>query len=289
MPGARTDSFEPRPVQRAGAAEQIAAQIRQAIRSGRLVSGDRLAPEHDLADEFAVSRATVREAMKILSAAQLVKASRGAAGGTFVVMPEREAVAESLSETIELWFQAGDTSAADVDEARLWIERGCMRVAAESRTENDLRAIADALEASREESIDTDEFLAFDLEFHVAISRAAHNAVLELAMTAIHLARPRTNTLLMEVLQRPPVIEQHEAILAALRAGDPDAAEQAFASHFDYMASMQRAALEHRDASDIPIGSITETHPAIDILKRRLSWQASEDGRRLPDARRGYP
>ncbi len=274
------DAFEPGPIRRAGAAEQIASQIRQAIRSGRLVSGQRLPPEHDLAEDYKVSRATVREAMKILSAAQLVKASRGAAGGTFVVMPERDAVAESLGETIELWFQAGDTSAADVDEARLWIERGCMRVAAESRTEDDLRAIADALEASRELSIDTDEFLAFDLEFHVAISRAAHNAVLELAMTAIHLARPRTNTLLIEALQRAPVIEQHEVILAALRAGDPDDAEQAFVAHFDYMASVQRAALEDRDASDIPIGSITETHPAIDILKRRLSWQAPQGGGR---------
>ena len=155
-----------------------------------------------------------------------------------------------------------------------------MRVAAESRTEDDLRAIADALEASRQLSIDTDEFLAFDLEFHVAISRAAHNAVLELAMTAIHLARPRTNTLLIEALQRAPVIEQHEVILAALRAGDPDDAERAFVAHFDYMASVQRAALEHRDASDIPIGSITETHPAIDILKRRLSWQTPEAGGR---------
>lgn len=265
--------FHPRPVRRTGAAAQIADQIRGAIRSGRLAAGERLPAEHELAEEFQVSRGTVREAMKILSAAQLVEANRGAAGGTFIALPDPDAVAETLGETIELWFQAGDTSAAEVDQARLWIERGCMRVAAENRTEEDIAAIAQALEAGSDRSIDTDLFLAYDLEFHIAISRAAHNAVMDLAMTAIHLARPRTNTLLIAILEREPVLEQHRAILDAIRAGDPEAAERAFVAHMDYMMSVQREALETRDARDIPIVSLTETHPAIDILKRRLSWQ----------------
>ncbi|MEA2178950.1 MAG: GntR family transcriptional regulator, transcriptional repressor for pyruvate dehydrogenase complex [Solirubrobacteraceae bacterium] len=274
--------FEPQPVRRTGAAAQIAEQIRGAIRSGRLAAGERLPAEHQLAEEFEVSRGTVREAMKILSAAQLVEANRGATGGTFIALPEPDAVAEALGETIELWFQAGNTSAAEVDQARLWIERGCMRVAAENRTEEDLDAIAEALEAGSDPSIDTDLFLAYDLEFHVAISRAAHNAVMELAMTAIHLARPRTNTLLIAVLERAraPVVAQHHVILDAIRSGDPDAAERAFVAHMDYMTGVQREALEHRDARDIPIGSLTETHPAIDILKsRRASQTPGRTGR----------
>jgi GntR family transcriptional regulator, transcriptional repressor for pyruvate dehydrogenase complex len=272
--------FEPRPVRREGAAAQIAEQIRRAIRSGRLAAGERLPAEHELAEEFKVSRGTVREAMKILSAAQLVEANRGAAGGTFIALPEPDAVAEALSETIELWFLAGNTTAAEVDQARLWIERGCMRVAAENRTEEDLQAIDQALAAGSDPSIDTDLFLAYDLEFHVAISRAAHNAVMELAMTAIHLARPRTNTLLIAVLQREPVVLQHRAIADAIHAGDPDAAEQAFVAHMNHMMCVQREALEHRDARSIPIGSLTETHPAIDILKSRLSWHVPGRTRR---------
>jgi DNA-binding FadR family transcriptional regulator len=280
MAGPSERGFRPRPVRRAGAAAQIADQIRSAIRSGRLPAGARLPAEHELADEFGVSRGTVREAMKILSAAQLVEANRGATGGTFIALPEPDVVAETLGETIELWFQAGNTTAAEVDEARLWIERGCMRVAAENRTEDDLHAIEQAFEAGSDPSVDTDEFLAYDLEFHVAISRAAHNAVLELAMTAIHLARPRTNTLLIEVLEPQPVIDQHRAILAAIRAGDPDAAEAAFTAHMAYMMSVQRNALASRDARDIAIGSLTETHPAIDILKSRMGWHIGGRARR---------
>lgn len=270
--------FEPQPVRRTSAAQQIAEQILAGIRTGRLAAGERLPGEHELAEEFGVSRPTVREAMKLLSAARLVEASRGANGGTFIALPAPEAVAESLSETIELWFQAGNTTAADVDQARLWIERGCMRQAAEHRTEEDLAAMEEAFEAGREPGIDTDLFLAYDLEFHVAISRAAHNAVLELAMTAIHLARPRTNTLLFAVLKHEPVVEQHREILHALRQGDPDAAERAFVAHFDYMMSVQREALEHRDAHDIPIVSLTETHPAIEILRARLARRPAAGG-----------
>lgn len=228
--------------------------------------------EVELAEEFRVSRATVREAMRILSAGQLVEANRGAAGGTFIALPAPDAVAESLGETIELWFLAGSTSAAEVDQARLCIERGCMRMAAENRTADDIQAIGAAFEAGRDPSIDTDLFLARDLEFHVAISRATHNTVIELAMTAIHLARPRTNTLLIAVLERQPIIDQHRVIFDAIDAGDPNAAERAFVTHFEHLMSVQREALKHRDAHDIPIGSLTETHPAIDILKGRLPW-----------------
>jgi DNA-binding FadR family transcriptional regulator len=277
VPSAEPPPFEPRPVLRAGAAQQIASQIRAAIRSGRLAAGQRLPGEKELADAFRVSRPTVREALRMLSAAQLVQAIRGAAGGTFVALPAPDAVAESLGETIELWFQAGSTTAAEVDQARALIERGCVRLAAEQRTEADLAAIAGAVEPASDPAIDTDLFLALDLEFHVAISRAAHNAVLELAMTAIHLVRPRTNTLLIAALEREPVVAQHRAIYEAIRDRDPDGGERAFMRHIEHLTAVQRAALSHRDAQEIPIGTLTEAHPAIDILKSRPSWRSLAD------------
>jgi DNA-binding FadR family transcriptional regulator len=279
--------FRPRPVHRASAAQQIAEQIRQAMRAGELAAGERLPSELELAKAFGVSRPTVREAMRILAASNLVEASRGAGGGTFVALPGPIDVAEALGETIELWFQAGSTTAAEVDEARALIERGCVRLAAERRTEADLDAIRAAVDAAREPNLDTDLFLALNLEFHVAISRAAHNAVLELAMTAIHLVRPRTNTLLVAALRHAPIAEQHDAIYEAIRDGDPDAAEAAFDAHVAHLMAVQREALAQRDAHDIQIGSLTEAHPAIDILKSRPPWSARADGRRPPADRAG--
>jgi GntR family transcriptional regulator, transcriptional repressor for pyruvate dehydrogenase complex len=261
--------FEPTPIQRASAAQQIAGQIRAAMLGGALAAGQRLPSEHELAVEYSVSRPTVREAMRILATDGLIRATRGAAGGTFVALPAPDAVAESLSETIELWFRAGSTSAAEVEQARSWIERGCVRLAAEHRTPEDLEAIAAAVDDARDPAIDLDHFLELDIAFHVAISRAAHNGVLELAMTAIHLARPRTNTLLLSALKPALIVEQHDAILHAIRARDPLAAERAFEDHLAHLTSIRAEALEPRDAQDIPVASLHEAHPAVDVLGRR--------------------
>lgn len=71
-----------------------------------LEAGQRLPAEHELADEYGVSRPTVREAMQTLAADGLVRATRGATGGTFIALPAPDAGASSFGETIELWFRA---------------------------------------------------------------------------------------------------------------------------------------------------------------------------------------
>lgn len=256
-----SSAFEPAPIHRESAAQQIAGQIRAAMLTGDLEAGQRLPSELQLAERYGVSRPTVREAMRLLAADGLVRATRGASGGTFIAHPAPDAVAGSLSETIELWFRAGSTSAAEVEQARGWIERGCVRLAAENHTEADLEAIRSAVEGARDPSIDIDRFLALDIEFHVAISRAAHNGVLELAMTAIHLARPRTNTLLLSQLQPERIVEQHAAILDAIAARDPEAADRAFRVHLEHLLTIRAEALEQRDAHQIAVASLQEEHP----------------------------
>jgi GntR family transcriptional regulator, transcriptional repressor for pyruvate dehydrogenase complex len=149
-----------------------------------------------------------------------------------------------------------------VEHARSWIERGCVRLAAENHTDADLRTIRSAVDSARDPDIDLDRFLELDIDFHVAISRAAHNGVLELAMTAIHLARPRTNTLLLSALKPALIVEQHDAIVAAVAARDPDAAERAFLDHLEHLLTIRTEALARRDADDIAVASLQEEHPA---------------------------
>ena len=72
------NEFVPHPIQTAGAAQQIAEQLRVGILRGQLRPGDRLPSEADMAAEYSVSRGTIRETMKLLSASQLVESSRGA-------------------------------------------------------------------------------------------------------------------------------------------------------------------------------------------------------------------
>lgn len=241
------------------AAETIAAQVRDALIDGRIRPGDRLATEPEMAGDFGVSRSTVREAIRILRGQGFVQTLRGAKGGHFIVSPQTDVVAESVGETFGLWFEAGTVSVAEVDEARNIVEAACVRLAAERRTDDDLAAIATALEESMVDDQSLTAFLELDVRFHRSIARAARNRLLELPMAAIHLVRPRTNRLLRRH-DRTAVRQQHTALFAAIRDGDPDGAEAAFREHAAYIAREREAAVQEqrRAASEIAVGELAE-------------------------------
>lgn len=251
-------SFRPQAVAPRSAADQIASQLRAALIDGSLRPGDRLGTEPDLAGEFGVSRATVREAIKILRAQGVLRTARGARGGHFVVSPQTDVLAESIGETFGLWFDAGDISVAEVDEARVVVERACVRLAAERRSEDDLAEMEGHLAKAGDRSLGLAEFLALDTAFHRVVARAAHNRLLEMPMTAIHLVRPRTNQVLRRH-DRPAVTAQHRSILAAIAAKDADKAERAFLDHVSFLDVERKAAIaaRRRPAADLPLNELT--------------------------------
>jgi DNA-binding FadR family transcriptional regulator len=242
-----------RPVLTRTAAGQVVDQLRTAIVDGRLRAGDRLPSEQQLAQNFGVSRGTVREAIRTLAASHLVMSTRGAAGGTFVTTPRAEELAERIGEQIGLWFRAGNISLAEVQHARHVLERECVLLAAVHRTEEDLSAMRRPIELSREPDLGEDAWLDTDVQFHSAVSKAAKNSILELAMTAVHLVRPRTNRLVLRELERDRIAEQHWAMYEGIRDRDPDAAARSFEQHFSYLHEMQQRALKDVDAGSMPV------------------------------------
>ena len=248
-----SDVLTVRPISVQSAASQIVEQLRGAIIDGTLRSGDRLPSEQQLARDFSVSRGTVREAIRTLAAGNLVVSTRGAAGGTFITTPDASDVAAQISDHLALWFRAGNISLAEVEHARHVLERECVQLAATNRTEQDLSAIRTPVEVSRSPEIDDDGWLETDIEFHTAVSRAAKNSILELAMTAVHLVRPRTNRLMLEALKRGDIADQHWAIYEAIRDKDPVQAVAAFECHFDYLHQAQQQVLDDRDAHEVAV------------------------------------
>lgn len=250
--------FVPEQLERKDASGQIARQLRRAISEGQWAPGERLPSELELGETFDVSRATAREALKLLSATGLVQSARGSNGGTFVAIPDAEAVAEQLSDSIRLWYRAGNVSLKDVDEARYVLEMHCVEMAALRRTDDDLAAISRPVEASRDFEMDIVEWLDLDLEFHTAITKAAKNQILELSMKSVHLMRPATNTVFVELLDRETVTNQHEAIYLAIAAADPEAARSAFQTHVDYLDKVRREALADLNATEVIVSSLPE-------------------------------
>src|SRR5207237_8219320 len=90
------------PVHQARASGEIVSQIERAIFAAELSAGDRLQSERELAEQFGVSRITVRDALRVLEARGLIRVKVGATGGAFVADASTDRVAESLSTMIRL-------------------------------------------------------------------------------------------------------------------------------------------------------------------------------------------
>src|ERR687888_570668 len=141
---AAADNQEPNealfaPVTLARASSAIAHQIRTAIVTGRLKRGDRLAPERELAEQFGVSRVTVRDALRALEAMGLIEVRVGARGGAFVTVPSGSVVGQTMSDM--MMMQA--ISPEDIVEARLVVELGTVTLACARATDEDLTRLHD--------------------------------------------------------------------------------------------------------------------------------------------------
>src|ERR671933_2144052 len=125
------------PIAIARASSSIADQIRQAIVTGRLAEGERLPPERELAEQFNVSRVTVRDALRALEAMGLIEVRVGARGGAFVTAPTGSVVAQTMSDMMMM----SAITPEDVVEARLIVELGTVTLACARADEDDLRAL----------------------------------------------------------------------------------------------------------------------------------------------------
>lgn len=163
-----------KPVKSIRIAEDLTTQILQNIIKKKLRPGDKLPNERKLAEMCAVSRVTVREALRILENKGLVIIKRGAKGGAFITEVNIETVEDSLID----FFQFGDVSIDNISEARLIMEPMIAEIAAGKRTTENLKEIEEIIcycqkliEADRAE-VDA------QVKFHLALARASGNPVI---------------------------------------------------------------------------------------------------------------
>ena len=117
--------------------EEIADQIRKELSDRRLRAGDRLPPERALAEQFGVSRNTLREALRSLENAGLLRLQKGATGGAFV----RESTGDAIITGLRDMFHLGAIQPEHLTEARVMIESSAVRAACERATPEDIAAL----------------------------------------------------------------------------------------------------------------------------------------------------
>jgi DNA-binding FadR family transcriptional regulator len=212
----------------------LADEIRADITSGRLQPGERLPPEPELCVQTGVSRSTVREALRLLASQHLIVTTRGVTGGSFVVHPDAEQLADGLSTGFTLLTNSAAVGLADLLELRRALEVPAAGLAAQRRTGDHLDEIRGALFDPA--TADLDAMLAAHAAFHTAVAKATGNPLFELVVRPLYHAAYGE-----EVTGNVPdgywhrIDAAHRRLLDALTRGDPNGASAETTGHLDYI------------------------------------------------------
>ncbi|GAU65405.1 putative GntR family transcriptional regulator [Streptomyces sp. NBRC 110611] len=204
----------------------VIEQMESLIASGEWQVGTKIPAEPVLVEQLDVGRNTVREAVRALVHTGMLEPRQG--DGTYV------RASSGFGAAVQRRLRrAGDLEAFEV---RASLERDAARYAAQRRTDEDVTALRTAL-AVRDRAWKSGDLAAFvdaDMDFHRAVAGAAHNSVL--AELYDHLSDALRSTL--QSVVGAPVPESvrnqyasHEAIVDAIEAQDPEAAERAALAH----------------------------------------------------------
>jgi GntR family transcriptional repressor for pyruvate dehydrogenase complex len=209
-------------------ADEIVERLVRLILDQGLRPGDRLPSERQLMVQLAVGRSSLREAMKALSVIGIVDVSVGS--GTFVA----DGVTSVLTKPLAWALLMGEKDARDLSEARQAIEGQLAALAAQRATPEDLMAIGERLALMGANLDDAEAFTRYDLEFHLAIARAAHSEVLaRVVETLRHLLHHWFLEVYSRVEDKRSFVAQHAPIYEAIRARDAEGARRAMIEHLD--------------------------------------------------------
>ena len=210
-------------------------RLREQILEGVLEEGLRLPKETVLAEDFGVSRATIREALRLLTAQNLIRTAKGAGGGSYVTLPSVNGVSEYVQSSISLLADADDVTLEELLEARELLEVPAARLAAERRTDEELERLRDAI-PDEPLRLGTQRQFVYNQDFHLAVIDGCRNALLAIAAQPVfavlqrNLARSKLGARFHRTIN-----EHHRAIAAAIEAGDADAAGGEMYDHLEYL------------------------------------------------------
>jgi GntR family transcriptional regulator, transcriptional repressor for pyruvate dehydrogenase complex len=225
-----------------GASEQVAVAIQHYIQREGLGPDDFLGREEDLAARFGVSRPTLREGLKLLEGGNLIRATKGPGGGIFVAHTAEQGLSRSVSDSIAMMLQTGSVTLDELLDARLLLEVPLAGRAAHQADSAVVARLRQALEAeSNVAPEDMNALAAADGEVHRIIAAAAGNRMAEaLIAWVFEVVQPTLVEVLHGAVVRSAVIEQHDALVAAIEKGDHARAERAMKDHLLYLRDVLR-------------------------------------------------
>lgn len=229
---------------------QIAHAIRDAIISGQLIVDERLPSEAELAEQFQVSRPTVREALKRLAAQSLIRTQRGATGGAFVNrLTYPEAYGQQIT-TATLLLSMNTVSFETACEARFALERACAPLSTERRTGDHLATMRAEIHRQGQPGLSDEAFCASDVAFHRALVDGAQNPVLSYQLAgAVEGMQPLMNMITFPARSREAIIQLHTRITDAIEARDALSADRALGELQAHTTQLANDVIKRREAA----------------------------------------
>jgi GntR family transcriptional regulator, transcriptional repressor for pyruvate dehydrogenase complex len=227
--------------------ETIAKRIKNQISAGRMLPGEKLPAEREMALRYHTSRVSVREAYRSLEELGLLTIRRGADGGAFIANIDHTPVQRSLS----LMLRLGKTTHEEITQARLLIEPPVARLAARHARPEDIERLRHVLE-QKESAMRRGGYRRCDMRFHRAIAECAANLPLKLLMHSLaDLTVEVLASVEMSTGVQHQVCEAHREILEAIARHDEDAAHDLMLHHV--------AAVQERVGSELGRGQRLRT------------------------------
>ena len=225
--------------------EDIVQQFLSLIRGGSLQHGDRLPSERVLADQFKVSRSSVREALRSLELQGLVVSRRGS--GTFINTDDLNFVVALIASSLS----SGADTLRDIFEMRHLLEPQIAFLAAQRVNPQELLQMEEILEEQGQQIARGETGVNADTDFHFALAVATHNSAMVKVVSAVEDILRRSRDQSLQEPGRPQrSLASHRQILEMLQDRDEHAARQAMEHHLTSVESSNLTSSEQAAVSD---------------------------------------
>lgn len=224
------------PLDKAKTYELVVRQIKAEIFAGRLRPGDRLPGERQLSELLQVSRPSVREAIRILQAMEIVRSRPGTGASSGLIVSTQPS--RALKDLLGIHVALSSYSVPEVMDVRLALEEQSVRRLALRVDTVDLTPIRSSLERMSEPGIDRGTFHDLDTQFHVELARGSDNALLADLMVALResVRRPMDEAFAHDgqwAERQKALVQEHVEIFDAVDAGDPERAAALMRRHIE--------------------------------------------------------
>lgn len=209
--------------------DQAITLIKELIRSGDLIKGEKLPKENELADQLGVSRNSLREAVRALQSMKILEARQG--DGTYVSNLEPASMMEILNFAVDI---SEPISISQFLEIREVLELYCVRIAAAKRTTEELEKLKKIHNNSLEET-DTEKLMKLDTQFHQAISEIVGNPILTSLLSVVSATTLRARLWRNRVSDSnyTKLRNEHGAVLNYIEQQNVDGSMYAMWSHIE--------------------------------------------------------